>query len=354
VHSDSTAAEAARSIHAKAFTTGRHIFFASGQYRPATFEGQKLIAHELTHVVQQQPDLVQRKTSDAETGTAWPELAKKAKTALASGDTVAAHGLYRQAILQAAGAVPLPEGLPLLLPAVDDIQLDLNMDATGETRCRAVAGNESNYWRWIYFGKSSVGESRAFTESVVTHELVHVNLLKKLLAQYQKQGSSNEASWEEYCRLHSPEARVLGPEEMEAEITSLGFMKRFNRAEQRLSLHGIFVAYAMSSAYVPPKGEKIGLTAEAAKPQILDFYKNADPDLKQEMGSSLWWGLIKADQPKEVWKKVLQDLKPIAIKGYSDQDFKPHYDAFLKGKGLSFVDIVGANGEKAPPSTSVP
>ena len=62
VHSDSTAAEAARSIHAKAFTTGRHIFFASGQYRPAAFEGRKLIAHELTHVLQQQPGVVHRKT----------------------------------------------------------------------------------------------------------------------------------------------------------------------------------------------------------------------------------------------------------------------------------------------------
>ncbi|MCP4137890.1 MAG: DUF4157 domain-containing protein [bacterium] len=40
-------------INARAFTTGNDIFFANGQYNPAGTEGKKLIAHELTHVVQQ-------------------------------------------------------------------------------------------------------------------------------------------------------------------------------------------------------------------------------------------------------------------------------------------------------------
>jgi Domain of unknown function (DUF4157) len=43
----------AESLSALAFTQGRDIHFAPGQYRPATLEGQKIIAHELTHVVQQ-------------------------------------------------------------------------------------------------------------------------------------------------------------------------------------------------------------------------------------------------------------------------------------------------------------
>ncbi len=40
-------------LGAKAFTTGRDIFFREGAYEPATSSGQKLIAHELTHVLQQ-------------------------------------------------------------------------------------------------------------------------------------------------------------------------------------------------------------------------------------------------------------------------------------------------------------
>jgi hypothetical protein len=53
VHTDSSADALARSVSARAFTTGTDIFFASGEYRPATASGDALLAHELTHVVQQ-------------------------------------------------------------------------------------------------------------------------------------------------------------------------------------------------------------------------------------------------------------------------------------------------------------
>jgi hypothetical protein len=53
VHTDSAADTLSRSIGAKAFTTGSDVFFSSGAYNPATTEGQHLLGHELTHVVQQ-------------------------------------------------------------------------------------------------------------------------------------------------------------------------------------------------------------------------------------------------------------------------------------------------------------
>ena len=53
VHTGAQARETAKSIDAKAFTVGRDIAFAGGQYSPDSDEGQKLLAHELTHVVQQ-------------------------------------------------------------------------------------------------------------------------------------------------------------------------------------------------------------------------------------------------------------------------------------------------------------
>lgn len=52
LHTDSEAASLSSSIHAKAFTHGNDIYFNNGQYSPNTSEGQKLMAHELTHVVQ--------------------------------------------------------------------------------------------------------------------------------------------------------------------------------------------------------------------------------------------------------------------------------------------------------------
>lgn len=54
VHTDGRAAESARAVNALAFTVGRDVVFGAGQYAPQTREGQKLLAHELTHVVQQQ------------------------------------------------------------------------------------------------------------------------------------------------------------------------------------------------------------------------------------------------------------------------------------------------------------
>jgi len=53
VHSDASAAATAESVNALAYTHGQHIVFGAGQYQPDTSGGQKLLAHELTHVVQQ-------------------------------------------------------------------------------------------------------------------------------------------------------------------------------------------------------------------------------------------------------------------------------------------------------------
>lgn len=53
VHTGAQADNLARSIQAKAFTTGQDVFFGQGTYQPESRGGQELIAHELTHVVQQ-------------------------------------------------------------------------------------------------------------------------------------------------------------------------------------------------------------------------------------------------------------------------------------------------------------
>jgi Domain of unknown function (DUF4157) len=53
IYPDEKAAESARSIGALAYTTGPNIAFGGGRYQPATGEGRRLLAHELTHVVQQ-------------------------------------------------------------------------------------------------------------------------------------------------------------------------------------------------------------------------------------------------------------------------------------------------------------
>jgi hypothetical protein len=53
VHTDGAAATLNRAVQAEAFTTGTDVFFAPGRYDPSTPAGRGLLAHELTHVVQQ-------------------------------------------------------------------------------------------------------------------------------------------------------------------------------------------------------------------------------------------------------------------------------------------------------------
>lgn len=54
VHNDMRAAYVAQSVNAHAFTIGHDVVFGAGQYSPGTGEGRRLLAHELTHVRQQQ------------------------------------------------------------------------------------------------------------------------------------------------------------------------------------------------------------------------------------------------------------------------------------------------------------
>jgi hypothetical protein len=53
IHTDSVAAKSAQSINALAYTTGNNIVFNRGQFSPGSSSGDRLLAHELTHVVQQ-------------------------------------------------------------------------------------------------------------------------------------------------------------------------------------------------------------------------------------------------------------------------------------------------------------
>ena len=64
IHTDSDAAQMTRDLHAEAFTTGRDIYFQPGKFAPHVSSGKRLLAHELTHVVQQRGnDFLGRSTS---------------------------------------------------------------------------------------------------------------------------------------------------------------------------------------------------------------------------------------------------------------------------------------------------
>ncbi|MEH2221901.1 eCIS core domain-containing protein [Nostoc sp.] len=73
VHTDAQANQLNQSIQARAFTTGQNVFFRQGEYNPGSQGGQKLLAHELTHVVQQNGGAVRRSPEAKGIGTILTE-----------------------------------------------------------------------------------------------------------------------------------------------------------------------------------------------------------------------------------------------------------------------------------------
>ena len=63
VHTDTQSDQLNQSIQARAFTTGQDIFFRQGEYQPGNRNGQELLVHELTHVVQQNPHPLKQPSS---------------------------------------------------------------------------------------------------------------------------------------------------------------------------------------------------------------------------------------------------------------------------------------------------
>lgn len=70
VHHDAHSDNLNRDLKARAFTTGQDIFFSQGAYRPGTSGGRELLAHELTHVVQQNGDGIRAKLTVSNPGDA--------------------------------------------------------------------------------------------------------------------------------------------------------------------------------------------------------------------------------------------------------------------------------------------
>jgi len=68
VHADAQSAETSHAINARAFTLGNDVAFGAGEYAPETVAGKRLLAHELTHVVQQQGSRVQRRLPVSQPG----------------------------------------------------------------------------------------------------------------------------------------------------------------------------------------------------------------------------------------------------------------------------------------------
>jgi outer membrane protein OmpA-like peptidoglycan-associated protein len=99
-HTDTRAAMIARSVRARAFTVGRDVAFGTGLYSPETAVGRRLLAHELTHVIQQ---------------GAAPRIRPRnlgAARAMAGRGTAQRHSTTKPRVQRAGDPAAIPPGLP--------------------------------------------------------------------------------------------------------------------------------------------------------------------------------------------------------------------------------------------------
>lgn len=125
IHVGAESEQAAAGFGARAFTAGQDVHFGAGEYAPGTKEGDRLLAHELTHAVQAQRSGAQRKVEDAsadgpaekegEHGDGAAEVSQPGQPAEveadAIGDHVAEqlHGRGDQKNAESAGQAKAPE-----------------------------------------------------------------------------------------------------------------------------------------------------------------------------------------------------------------------------------------------------
>ena len=90
VHTGSEADALNSAVHARAFTTGHDIFFRAGEYNPQSSGGRELLAHELTHVVQQ-TGAVRRKLAISQPGDVYEQEADQVARAVMRQEAAATH-----------------------------------------------------------------------------------------------------------------------------------------------------------------------------------------------------------------------------------------------------------------------
>ena len=147
LHTGNQAAEAAGAIKARAFTSGNDVAFGAGEYAPHTLDGQRLLAHELTHVVQQTaPTVYTAPTVQRQVDGLTPVEAENA-------ETIATPGLIVED--EAVDFAPGRMGKTAFLTVLQDA-----VCSTAETILEAVGRSTEgcpylDFWFTYYAGRSS-------------------------------------------------------------------------------------------------------------------------------------------------------------------------------------------------------
>jgi hypothetical protein len=132
IHADARAATSARSVNALAYTVGQDIVFGDGRYSPGSSAGRQLLAHELTHVVQQSGSrsAPQSNAPMSQAGDRAEREAESVSRTVLSGAPVPAITSPGQYSLQRQDGAGAGAGAPPAPPARKTIWVNVGFDSS--------------------------------------------------------------------------------------------------------------------------------------------------------------------------------------------------------------------------------
>ena len=194
IHEGAQSARLADDIHARAFTIGQDVFFGAGQYQPASSDGQALLAHELTHTIQQsggsnqaqpsriQPSRIQRNppgpASGATTGTPASATGSSGSTAAAaSPPSPVFNELPRIGKIDVTGGIREVKMENLPLPTISGSPKGTVESSADPTR------NALNFSSpWAFKGKAARGPTAARDRWLTAVTANETNIIGKITA----------------------------------------------------------------------------------------------------------------------------------------------------------------------------
>jgi hypothetical protein len=202
VHQDAKAAASARAVDAAAYTVGTDIVFADGRYAPSTSAGQRLLAHELAHVIQQR---VPPEGSGRVDGGVDRELVRQDDAVSfdeAPGVSAAIPRLQRQDVPVADRAAPVPTVSADRVDPVPAIDALTAWGKKGGTLLDGTAAWETHNFR-LFLRRTSQNPHLGFADSAIAGIASNAlgNLLTELGADMIKVGAAG---------LAQGSARILG------------------------------------------------------------------------------------------------------------------------------------------------
>lgn len=144
IHADERAAKSAEAINARAFTVGSEIVFAANQYSPQTSEGERLLAHELTHVVQQGGSNAAGKYLQRQPATAEPSEEKPVPIQQSAPAQATAPPVNQPAAQVPAAQVPAAQPEQAQQPAeagAEEQKAGMKLSADDEKRLQEMVAN---------------------------------------------------------------------------------------------------------------------------------------------------------------------------------------------------------------------